>query len=58
MARSDGGGALWSPKLMVVVAFIHLGGGPTHISFGLISSELVQRCEIKTIYLFILKNML
>jgi hypothetical protein len=35
----DGGGDMRWPKPMVVVAFIHVGGGPTHVSFKLILSE-------------------
>jgi hypothetical protein len=37
---------------MVVTAFVHVGGGSTHASFGLISSELVgMRDTIIFIYL-------
>jgi hypothetical protein len=50
MTGGNGGGGPWWPELMVEVAcavvmvvttFVHVGGAPTHISFGLISSESV-----------------
>jgi hypothetical protein len=43
---ADGGGGLRWPEPMVVVAFVHVGGGPTHVSFGLVSSEPVQGGEM------------
>jgi hypothetical protein len=36
VSRVDGGGGLRWPESMVVAAFMHVGGGPTHASFGLI----------------------
>jgi hypothetical protein len=41
VADETNGGGRWS-ELMVVVAFVQVGGGPTHFSFGLISLEPVQ----------------
>jgi hypothetical protein len=35
---ADGGGGLRWPEPMVVAAFEHVGGAPTHVCFGLISS--------------------
>jgi hypothetical protein len=35
---ADGGGSLWWLELMVMAVFMHVGGGPTHISFRLISA--------------------
>jgi hypothetical protein len=47
VARADGGGGLRWSKPTVVAVFVHVGGGPTHVSFRLISSEPVQRGEIQ-----------
>jgi hypothetical protein len=35
---------------MVVAAFVHVGGRPTHISFGLISLESVQEARCSDIF--------
>jgi hypothetical protein len=37
----DGGGSLRWLAPMVLAAFVHVGGGPTHVSFRLISSDVV-----------------
>jgi hypothetical protein len=52
VTRADGGGSLLWLELMVAAAFMHVGGAPTHVSFRMISSELVQAAEMQW-YLFI-----
>jgi hypothetical protein len=43
VAGANGGGGMRCCllELMVVTTLVHVGGAPTHISFGLISSESV-----------------
>jgi hypothetical protein len=37
VVRVNGGGDLqWSKPMVVVVVFVHVGGGPTHVSFGVV----------------------
>jgi hypothetical protein len=37
VVRVNGGGDLqWSKPMVVVVVFAHVGGGPTHVSFGFV----------------------
>jgi hypothetical protein len=45
--RVDGGGGLWWPEPTVVVAFMHVGGGLTHVCFRLLSLESVQGGEMQ-----------
>jgi hypothetical protein len=54
----DGGGGLRWSKQMVVKAFVHVGGGPTHANFGLISSELVGRRYAMIFIYLCIKNVL
>jgi hypothetical protein len=47
VVRAGGGGGMRWPKLMVVAVLMHVVGGSTHVSFGLISSKPVQGGEMQ-----------
>jgi hypothetical protein len=55
VTEAGGGCGLWWSETMVVMTFMHVGGGLTHVSFRLISSNPGRRDVMIFIYL---KNVL